>query len=176
MNDHVIYKDRAGARIAPEPKPKPLPSRTYLPGSVDLAHAASLPEWAAQPARIMDVAFTVDAASDAVIEAAVEFVNKKLAAQTARLENRFTDLSSRSALIELDCANLRATNAELRRDIAVLNARLDVDQAQRAQRRPKPVKAAAKADAHELPAALLRKIETIKRKRASGVSAVAPPP
>jgi len=51
---------------------------THLPGAVDLAHAATLPEWAFQSARICDVAKTVDAGDAAFAEATVEFVGKKM--------------------------------------------------------------------------------------------------
>jgi septal ring factor EnvC (AmiA/AmiB activator) len=178
MNERVpdiVRKDRPADARAAAPKPKSEPDdlvfgRRHLPGSVDLAHAASLPEWASQPARIQDVAYSIDAASDAVIEATVEFVNKKLderAAQTARLEKRFADLEKRLTLAELEAAALKSENARLERDIAALN------QTQRARRGPKPAKPAAK-DPYELPPALLRKAARIKRKVA-GATAEPPP-
>jgi len=72
VEPQIIHRDRDAAHVADRPdalkaKPKRAFARTYVPGAVDLGHAAGLKEWGYQAARVCDVAKSIDVAVDAVL-------------------------------------------------------------------------------------------------------------
>jgi hypothetical protein len=125
------------ARVAPRPtlSPYDLPR-----DAVDLAYSASLPEFAGQPGRIMDVAKSIDVALDAVTQAMCEVVNQEMGSQQARVDAAIAGLVHRMELIERDTQGLR-------REVALLTRCLDRDRtAHKAAAKRKP-KANGKPDA-----------------------------
>jgi hypothetical protein len=175
-DDGIVHKDHLNARAA-APKPKPEPDglvfgRRHFPGSVDLAHAATLPEWAGQGARIMDVARTVDAASAALCEAMAEFMGKKLGrerkltnGQIADVEKQLDDLRKRVSAAESESLDLRSLTAELRGELADAVHEIEKLRALRGN-----------SDGRQLPSSITTPKTRPRRKRAAGATAEASPP
>lgn len=100
-NGHRAARVAPGATVAPFE----LPTR-----AVDLAHAATLAEWATQPARIMDVTKTVNTAVNRLADFVVEAVavgDGELGREVDDLAAQIGDLSRRLERAELENATLR---------------------------------------------------------------------
>jgi hypothetical protein len=106
--------------IALEPDgPDVVYGRRQFPGSVDLLHAATLPEWATQGARICDVSRTIDAACGSILEATAEFIAKKLGA----IKKKIAAADARSDRLESENISLRSEIVEIRGELADLKCR-----------------------------------------------------
>ena len=95
-NGHRAARVAPGATVAPFE----LPTR-----AVDLAHAATLAEWATQPARIMDVTKTVNTAVNRLADFVVEAVavgDGELGREVDDLAAQIGDLSRRLERAELE--------------------------------------------------------------------------
>ena len=122
--------------------------------AVDLAYAASLPQFAEQPARVMDVAKSIDAGLDALAAAMStvtnDHISQAIASQRASTDVQIASLVHRLEFVEVEVAGLRAANEGLQREVMLLE-RLNRDPAARkaaAKRKPK----AKSSDAVGLPA------------------------
>jgi hypothetical protein len=151
MSEQVaVIRDRDARRVArerPVERDGEVFGRPHLVGSVDLGSLGANAEWGPQGARIQDVALSIDSASAAVCEAAVQHIRKKLtkerditSAQVGALERKIDDANARSSLIEAECAGLRSELVELRRAVQSLSA----GQARRATQAAHKPKAAPK--------------------------------
>jgi hypothetical protein len=152
VNERTDVPPNRNARTEREPLDRPGESlgRKHFSDAVDLAHAATLLEWAGQPARICDVAKTIDIASDSIVQATAEYLDAKFAkerkitaAQISALEKKVDASDARSTLIKAENVNLRTEVGKLTSAIRAFDRTLSLDRARRGERRPK-LPAAAK--------------------------------
>jgi peptidoglycan hydrolase CwlO-like protein len=119
--------------------------------AVDLAHAATLEEWADKAPRIKDVVKTIDETTAAITQAMVEYVTKKVTG----LERKITALDAkveRIPTLELENANLHTEIAELKREIAAVDHKVELrTPTKRATAKPKPNGGTKSRDAATLP-------------------------
>lgn len=152
MSDTYIVTKDAAPKAGQDPTRREGGHR-YLDGAVNLLRFRRDPHWGVQPARIADVARTIDCAIDSFAELAAEAIatgDGELGREVDDVTAKVADLTRRLERVEAANAALAERNAGLTREVELMQ-RLDRDRRASAAAKPRKPKPKS-SDAVGLPA------------------------